>query len=169
MIDRRTLCIGTAMGAVAARGDIAHALPSARLHESIDKQWTHAQAVPPPVPATDKDLADQKAFGQYLSNNAYSRFAKASVDVTDDAKPEIQQAIDKSAEAAFRPPKGEISKGGTFDALPIDVRRNVILRNFNTFVDVLIVVALNGGKKLTKEVANRVQGFICPLYPICSG
>jgi hypothetical protein len=169
MIDRRMLCMGTAIGAVAARGARAYAMPDARLDEALEARWSFAQALPPVLPANEKELADPKTFAQYLSNNAYSRIAKAGLDVTEDAKPEIQKAIDKSAEAAFRPQKGEIAKGGTFDALPTDVRRIVILRNFNTFTDVLIVVALNASKKLTKDLVNRVQGFICPLYPICTG
>jgi hypothetical protein len=157
------------MGAFATQSGIAHALPIVRLRESAETPWVYAQALPPTMPVAPKDFEDPKAFGQYLSGNAYSRLAKAGIDVTEDAKPEIQQAVERSADAAFRPPRGEIRKGGTFDALPVEIRRVIVLRNFNTFVDVLILVGWEQGKKLTKEAVNRVQGFICPLYPICTG
>lgn len=168
MIDRRSLCIGTATCAFAARADVAVAMPSIELREAVDARWKYAQALPPAIPPP-KDYTDQKAFGQYLSESAYGRIAKAGVEVADDAKADIQQAVDRSADAAFRPQKGKIQKGETFDALQIDIRRVVILRNFNTFTDVLIAASREGSTKLTKEVVNRVQGFICPLYPICTG
>src|SRR4051794_4069176 len=106
MIDRRILCIGAMSGPfLAASTPTVLALPSARIGESIDTQWSYAQALPPIAPLSDKDYVDQKAFGQYLSDNAYNRLAKAGVEVTGEAKSDIQQVIDRSAEAAFRSQK----------------------------------------------------------------
>ncbi|MCK1741249.1 hypothetical protein IVA80_10310 [Bradyrhizobium sp. 139] len=169
MIDRRTLCVGATVSAFVARGDAAAAMPSGPPRQPIEAGWTYAQLVPPARQPRREDFADPKAFDQYLTENAYKRFGEASISIDSDARAEIQQAIGRSVEAAFRPQKGEIRKGETLDALPLEYRRVVVLRNFNTFVEVLIVVALKEGNRLIKETVNRVQGFLCPLYPICTG
>jgi hypothetical protein len=168
MIDRPVMCVGALAGAIAAPIDIARAMPSGPLRQSVGAQWTPAQ-LPPIHPPSHADLADPKGFGNYLTEDAYGRLQEAGISIADDARGELQQVIGRSVEAAFRSQAGEIRKGNTLDALPIEVRRVIVLRNFNTFVDVLIIVAWNEGKRLTKEVVNRVQGFLCPLYPICTG
>src|SRR5262249_52673265 len=167
MIDRRSLCVGAAVGAFAAHSEVAGAMPEGRLSHS-DEALVFVQQPPPVRPPSREQLANPKAFEEYLAESAFQRLDQAGIAV-DDAKPSILEVIQRSAEAAFRPQKGEIRRGETLDALPIEVRRVIVVRNFNTFVDVLIVVGWNEGKRLTKEAVNRVRGFLCPLYPICTG
>jgi hypothetical protein len=169
MFDRRTLCASVAASALTAPWDFAAAMPHGTPAEPIKSKYSYVQLVPPSRPPKPEDLSDPKAFGQFLTNNIYGRAEAAGIFIDGDAQPEIQQAVARSVEASFRPQKGEIRKGATYDALPIEIRRVVVLRNFNTFADVLIFVGLTEGKKLTKELVTRVQGFICPLYPICTG
>lgn len=169
MIDRRTICVGAAVSAFAARTDSAAAMPGSQLQRSGEARWTYVQAIPFAPPPRPQDLVEPKSFTQYLKEGTAKRFAEAGISVDNDAQTEIDQAIARSAEAAFREKRGKMEKGATLDALPIEVRRVVVLRNFNTFVDVLILVSWEEGKKLTRQVVNRVQGFLCPLYPICTG
>lgn len=169
MIDRRTIWAGLAASVLSARGDVAVAMPRGRLRPSGDA-WVHVQQLPPGIgPLPPEVSKDPKALDQYLKEGVYNRIAKAGVSIEDDARPEIDKAIERSAEAATRDKRGELGKGQNLDALPVEVRRVVVLRNLNTFVDVLLVVALNEGRKITRQIVNRVQGYLCPLYPICTG
>jgi hypothetical protein len=170
MINRRTMSAGMAAGVLTAPWDFAGAMPIGSPAGHTASQWTYAQFLPPVRPPKPPDLADPKAFGQYLAQSADERLKAAGISSDDDAQNEIKVLAERAGEAAFRPQKeGEIKKGAGYDALPVEVRRTIVVRNFNTFVDVNIVVALKEGKKLTKEVINRVQGFLCPLYPVCTG
>src|SRR5690242_18152602 len=119
MIDRRMVCIGATVGTFAPPVEVAAATPIGRLGEYIDPRWTIAQLVPLGRPPRPEELADPKAFGQYLTDNTYSRMGQAGISV-DDARPEIDRAIAQCVAAAFRPSKGEIRKGDSLDAIPIE-------------------------------------------------
>lgn len=89
------------------------------------------------------------------------------IKIESDADPEIVKFANQAALAAFEEQRsGQIGKEKDFRILPVEVRRVIVIRNYDNLTDVLIVAATEG-KRITRAIVSNLRDFICPLYPFC--
>lgn len=127
------------------------------------------QLAPPAPPPKPEDLRDQKSFESYLMQRFEFRTEKVGVAIDKkEALPEIQKFANQAAHAAFEEQRrGDIDKKRDYRVLPLQVRRVIIVRNFDTLTD-LLTIAAQESKKITRDIVQRVRDFLCPIYPFCT-
>jgi hypothetical protein len=92
------------------------------------------------------------------------------VNVESDADSALKEIFVKpAAQAATQKIEGkEIDKQKNYRALPPALRQRAIVRNFDNASDIIIYVAIERGRKVTRSIVTGVRDFLCPLYPFCS-
>jgi hypothetical protein len=171
MIDRRSILAGVGFGAVLAASS-EHAAAGFRdpfaSHLPLDPAWLKTQlAIPGGPPPTPADFSEPRAFAAYLVNRLLTRTRAVNITVENDARPPINELAGRGANAAFQSPQGELRQHGNFQALPVEIRRVIVLRNFDTFTDIAIFAATQRDRRLSAEIIGFVRGFLCPWYPFC--
>lgn len=168
-ITRRSVCAGAAVSAVltASNAKPAIAVPASTNISAPPAYRMLTQLAPADPPPSQDDLQDQKPFENFLLRRIHRRTESVGVKIDRDADPEIERFANQAALAAFEKQRpGQIGKERDFRVLPIEVRRGIIIRNYDNLTDVLIVAAAEG-RRITRTVVSNVRDFICPLYPFC--
>jgi hypothetical protein len=174
-VTRRLICSSvTAIAAAVATTQRGFAIPGSSSIANIDSLWLLAQlqAPPPPKfapPPTPEDLSEPKRFEAYLHTRFKIRTDQSGVFLDGDAMPSFQEIVSAAAKAAFEDQRrGAINKSRDYLVLPLAIRRPIIVRNFDTLTDVLVIAAFNEGKKITRAIINSARDFVCPMFPFCT-
>jgi hypothetical protein len=157
--------MGTAGGAFWSITSSAWPLHIADIAAAAQIRAIPAQASPPRLP----DFTDGRAFQDFLRNRFELRVRTAEVAVDPNARNSIDELINSATEAAMTTDReGPIDRSRNYAAIPRQTRQLIIIRNFDTIIDLLLVAALREGRRVTNEIVNNVKGFVCPLYPFCT-
>jgi hypothetical protein len=168
-ITRRSVCTGAAVSAAFATWSAwpAVAVPASTRLSPAPERPILAQLAPAGPPPSQDDLRDQKTFENFLMQRIRRRAESAGVKIDNDAAPEIDKFADLAAAAAFEKQRpGQIDKQRDYRVLPDQIRRPIIMRNYDELIDLLIFASKEGGR-ITRTVVANVRDFICPLYPFC--
>lgn len=164
-ITRRSVCAGVTVSA--ALTTLAIAVPASTQSGEVPAHRLLAQLAPAAPPPSQDDLRDQKAFEYFLVQRIRRRTESVGVMIESDANPEIEKFASQAAAAAFEKERpGRIGKEKDYRVLPTQVRRVIIIRNYDDLTDILIAAAAEG-RRITQAVVSNVRDFICPLYPFC--
>jgi hypothetical protein len=168
-ITRRSVCTGAAVSAAfttsSARPVLA--VPASTSLSAAAERPILAQLAPAAPPPSQDDLRDQKTFENFLMQRIRRRAESADIKIDNDAAPEIDKFAGQAAAAAFEKQRpGQIDKQRDYRVLPDQIRRTIIMRNYDDLIDLLIFASREGGK-ITRTVVSNVRDFICPLYPFC--
>jgi hypothetical protein len=121
--------------------------------------------------------ADQEGFRQALRQQAERRLAVVKVDR--EAEPFLERLQRDAVLGVYEPgtkpepyrdlrpaPSDQAARAGFMREVPIPVRQQIVVRNYNNFLDLLAFEGQRAGV-LDFRVIQKVWSFFCPLYPFC--
>lgn len=121
---------------------------------------------------------ERERFREFLGAEAQRRVISA-VKLGDDAKLFLDKLQRDALREVYdpgslpegyrdlRPPPGkQAERAAVMKELPLPVRQQIVVRNYNSFLDVLAFEGTRAGV-LDFPVIQKVWYFFCPLYPFC--